>query len=123
MRTARRMPDAETNQPFIPGDDTMREQITLTLGIERASIRELPLDEIEMVGGGFGLPHINWSKIEHEAEGIAHTAINNAKSHDWKEVGKDAVFGWGIGSAFGGEGAVIGGLAGADYALYRQDFG
>jgi hypothetical protein len=101
----------------------MREQITLTLDLEQASIRELSIDEIEMVGGGFGLPHINWGKIEHKAEAIAHTAINNVKSHDWKTVGTDAVFGWGIGSAFGGEGAVIGGLAGADYALYRQDFG
>ena len=101
----------------------MREQITLTLDIEQASIRELSFEEIERVGGGFGLPHINWGKIEHEASSIAHTAINNAKSHDWKEVGRDAVVGWGLGSAFGGEGAVIGGLAGADYALYRQDFG
>jgi hypothetical protein len=116
--------DAQSYQPtFHPGDDIMREQTTLTLDIEQAPIRELSIDEIEMVGGGFGLPHINWGKIEHKAEGIVHTAINNAKSHDWKNVGTDAVFGWGIGSAFGGEGAVIGGLAGADYALYRQDFG
>ncbi|MDB5607251.1 MAG: hypothetical protein JWP25_4151 [Bradyrhizobium sp.] len=101
----------------------MREQITFSLDVEQVSIRELSPDEIEMVGGGFGLPHIDWGKIEHKASSIVHTAINNAKSHDWKNVGTDAVFGWGIGSAFGGEGAVIGGLAGADYALYRQDFG
>jgi hypothetical protein len=101
----------------------MRAQNTPILEAEQPSIRELSLDEVEMVGGGFGLPHINWSKLEHEASSVVHTAIKNVKSHDWKNVGTDAVFGWGIGSAFGGEGAVIGGLVGADYALYRQDFG
>jgi hypothetical protein len=69
----------------------MREQITLTLDVEQVSIRELSPDEIEMVGGGFGLPHIDWGKIEHKASSIVHTAINNAKSHDWKNVGTDAV--------------------------------
>jgi hypothetical protein len=111
------MPDAGTLKPTIhPGDETMREQIGLTRDVVQLSIRELSLDESEMVGGGFGLPHIHWKAIEHKI-------VANVKSHDFHEIGKDAVFGWGIGSAFGPEGAVIGGLAGADYAALRQDFG
>jgi hypothetical protein len=101
----------------------MSEQNTPILEVEQLSIRELSLDEVEMVGGGFGLPHINWGKLEHEASSVVHTAIKNVKSHDWKTVGGYAAGGWGLGSAFGPEGAVIGGLAGADYELYRQDFG
>jgi hypothetical protein len=36
------------------GNETMRENITLTRDIEQSSIRELSLDEAEAVGGGFG---------------------------------------------------------------------
>jgi hypothetical protein len=99
----------------------MREH-NLTRDIAPPSIRELSLDETEMVGGGFG-PHINWGAVGHKASSIAHTAVSNAKSHDFHAVGKAAVAGWGLGSAFGPEGAVIGGLVGADYTLARQDFG
>jgi hypothetical protein len=102
----------------------MREQITLTCDIEQPSIRELSLDETEMVGGGFGFPHINWGGIVHKAEGLVHTAIDNIKTHNWGQVGNDAKTGVAIGGALGGpEGAAIGGLAFADYALFRQDFG
>jgi hypothetical protein len=104
----------------------MREQITVTLETEQLSIRELSLNEMEMVGGGFGLPHINWGGIVHKAEGIVHTAISNIKSHNWNEVKSDAKEGafWGGlgGAAFGvPEAGVIGALAGADYALAHQD--
>jgi hypothetical protein len=73
MRTAGQMPDAKTNQPFIPGDDTMREQITLSGDIAEPSIRELSLDETELVGGGFswgGLVH----GVEHGATNVLHAA-------------------------------------------------
>jgi hypothetical protein len=102
----------------------MRNQITSVGAADQSSIRELCFDEIEMVGGGFGLPHINWGAIEHKASSIVHTAISNAETHNWKQVGSAATTGAGLGGSFaGGWGAAIGGLAFADYTLYRQDFG
>jgi len=46
----------------------MRDQITLTGGTEQPSIRELSLDETEMVGGGF-----SWGGLVH---GVEHAAGN-----------------------------------------------
>jgi hypothetical protein len=50
-----------------------------------------------MVGGGF-----SWGGLAHKAEGIVHTAIHNIESHDWKQVGNDALNGAKIGAASGG---------------------
>jgi hypothetical protein len=97
---------------------------------EGTALRELSLDETEMVGGGF-----SWGGLLHKAEGIAHTAIHNIESHNWNQVGNDALNGAKIGAAAGGVigifagdpgagaayGGAIGTLAGADYALIRQD--
>jgi hypothetical protein len=120
--------DVETNPH--KGNKTMRDQITLSCDVAQPSIRELSLNEIEMVGGGF-----SWGGLVHKAEGIVHTAIHNIESHDWKQVGNDALNGAKIGAASGGViglfagdpgagaayGGAIGTLAGADYALARQD--
>jgi hypothetical protein len=120
--------DVETNPD--QGNETMRDQITLTCDVAQPSIRELSLNETEMVGGGF-----SWGGLVHKAEGIVHTAIHNIESHDWKQVGNDALNGAKIGAASGGViglfagdpgagaayGGAIGTLAGADYALARQD--
>jgi len=108
----------------------MRNQITLPGDTERPSIRELSLDETETVGGGF-----SWSGLVHKAEGIVHTAIHNIESHNWTQVGNDALNGAKIGGVAGGVvgaffgepgpvgayGGAIGALVGADYALARQD--
>ena len=74
----------------------MRDQITLTCDVVQPSIRELSLNEIEMVGGGF-----SWGGLVHKAEGIVHTAVHNI-DHDWKQVGNDALNGAKIGAASGG---------------------
>ncbi len=115
----------------------MRDQITLTLETEQLSIRELSLDEMEMVGGGFGFPHINWGGIVHKAESVAKTAIHNVTHRNWSQVTSDGetggfwggLVGGGIGLIGGPEGAgagaavggVIGGLVGVDVALAHQD--
>src|SRR5215813_7496222 len=99
----------------------MQEQTTSSSGLATASLRELSIDEVEMVSGGFhfphiSLPHINWS-------GIGHTIVRNVESHNWGQVASNAAEGASIGSAWGPWGAAIGGAAGGDYALFRQDFG
>ena len=106
----------------------MRDQITPTFDVAQPSVRELSRNEIEMIGGGF-----SWGGLVHKAEGIAHTAIHNIESHDWKQVGNDALNGAKIGAAagtvigafvgapgtVGAYGGAIGTVAGADYALFR----
>ena len=82
----------------------MRDQITATCDVAQPSVRELSRNEIEMIGGGF-----SWGGLVHKAEAIAHTAIHNIESHDWKQVGNDALNGAKIGAASGG---VIGLFAG-----------
>jgi hypothetical protein len=95
---------------------------------EGTALRELSLDEADMVGGGF-----SWGGLVHKAEGIAHTAIHNIESHDWTHIGNDALNGAKIGAAagtvigafvgapgtVGAYGGAIGTVAGADYALFR----
>jgi len=75
----------------------MRDQITPTCDVAQPAIRELSLDEIEMIGGGF-----SWGGLVHKAEGIVQTAIHNVESHDWKQVGNDALNGAKIGGVAGG---------------------
>jgi hypothetical protein len=87
--------DVESN-PY-QGDETMRDQITPTCDVAQPAIRELSLDEIEMIGGGF-----SWGGLVHKAEGIVQTAIHNVESHDWKQVGNDALNGAKIGGVAGG---------------------
>jgi hypothetical protein len=99
----------------------MQEQTTATGGLAAASLRELSVDEVEMVSGGFGLPHISLPHINWG--GIVHTVVRNVESHNWGQVASDAAEGASIGSAFGPWGAVIGGAAGGDFALFHQDFG
>jgi hypothetical protein len=110
----------------------MREQITLTLEVEQLSIRELSLDEMEIVGGGF-----SWGGLVHKAESIAKTAVHNVTHRNWSQVTSDGetggfwggLVGGGIGLIGGPEGAgagaavggVIGGLVGVDIALAHQD--
>jgi hypothetical protein len=84
------MPDAETNQPFIPGDDTMREQITLTGDIAEPSIRELSLDETELVGGGF-----SWGGVVHSVEHAGSNVINSAETAFGAVAGSGAAVGAG----------------------------
>jgi hypothetical protein len=93
----------------------------LNTGNQATELRELSLDEAEMVGGGF-----SWGGLVHGAENLAKTAINNIKSHDWNEVWNDAKNGATAGGAVGAffgvpELGLVTGLAGADYALARQD--
>jgi hypothetical protein len=97
------------------------------------ALRELSLDEADMVGGGF-----SWGGLVHKAEAIGRTAIHNATNRNWNQItsdGENGLFwgslaGGGIGLVYdGGEGAqagaavggVIGGLVGVDIALARQD--
>jgi hypothetical protein len=81
----------------------MREQ-TLTCDNAETFIREISFNETEMVGGGLGLPHINWGKVGHEAGAILSTAKTNIESHNWKDV----AIGAGVGNIFAGpEGALV----------------
>jgi len=88
-----------------------------------AGVRELSLDEAEAVGGGFSFPHINWSGIAHTISHDVHTIVSHVESHNWNQVANDAKNGFSLGAVGGPWGALIGGGVGADYALFRQDFG
>jgi hypothetical protein len=70
------------------------------------TLRELSLDEAEMVGGGSGVP---WGLLGHEAANVYKTVSHSLESKSWSDV----LVGAGVGTAAGaGTGATIGLLGG-----------
>jgi uncharacterized membrane protein len=93
------MPDAGIELTIHPGDDTMREQILVNAATETA-IRELSLDETEMVGGGihFSLGKLSSSIRNDVFEGVVYGAVGGA------------VTGGLPGATLGAVGGVVGGV-------------
>jgi hypothetical protein len=87
---------------------TMQENIALTHDIEQSSIRELSLDEVEAVGGGF-----SWGGL---AKGIVKDVKSFSNSSFAKDVSEGAFTGAAGGAVAGlpegGIGAVPGAAAG-----------